>query len=152
MKKFQRVIISGILFVSMGLSLTGCGSKNGNHDSSSSTKNKTEKTVKDSSKKSNNKSSSSSSSENSSSNASANSAVSTESSDNSSSNGSQAASTSSQKQLGLADVAVWTDENGITHHVDSDGMDRQTISGSSQINYQDWSGSLPSNAQIIHQN
>lgn len=55
-------------------------------------------------------------------------------------------------QLGLNDVAVWTDNNGVTHHVDSDGMDRQTTSNSSSINYQDWSGSLPSNAQVVHSN
>lgn len=149
MKKFQRVIISGILFISLSLSLTGCGSKNSNHDSSSSTNNRTEKAIKNSSKKSSSKSSSS----NSNSSSVNNSTSSTTSTiDNNSSSNSSQASTSSQKQLGLADVAVWTDENGITHHVDSDGMDRQTISGSSQVNYQDWSGSLPRNAQIIHQN
>jgi hypothetical protein len=53
-------------------------------------------------------------------------------------------------QLGLGDVAVWTDSYGITHHVDSDGMDRQTIAGSTQVNYEDWSGSLPADAQVIH--
>ncbi|WP_267202557.1 hypothetical protein [Limosilactobacillus kribbianus] len=55
-----------------------------------------------------------------------------------------------QIQLGLGDVAVWTDSYGITHHVDSDGMDRQTIAGSSQVNYEDWSGPLPTDAQVIH--
>lgn len=52
------------------------------------------------------------------------------------------------QQLGLNDVAVWTDQYGITHHVDSDGMDRQTISGSNQIEYQDWYGAFPDNAVI----
>lgn len=56
----------------------------------------------------------------------------------------------SKVQLGLGDVAVWTDQYGIVHHVDSDGMDRQTIPGSSQIHYTDWSGELPADAQVIH--
>lgn len=55
-------------------------------------------------------------------------------------------------QLGLGDVATWTDQYGITHNVDSDGMDRQTIPGSAEIHYQDWSGELPANAQVIHNN
>lgn len=57
-----------------------------------------------------------------------------------------------QKQLGLGDVASWTDAKGVTHHVDSDGMDRYTTKGSSQVQYQDFSGSLPSDAVITHQN
>lgn len=57
-----------------------------------------------------------------------------------------------QIQLGLGDVAVWTDQYGIIHHVDSDGMDRQTIPGSAQVHYEDWSGALPDNAQVIHNN
>ncbi|WP_235857979.1 hypothetical protein [[Lactobacillus] timonensis] len=52
-------------------------------------------------------------------------------------------------QLGLGDVAVWT-ENGVTHHVDSDGMDRQTTNGSSTIHYSDWSGQLPQGVQVQH--
>lgn len=56
------------------------------------------------------------------------------------------------KQLGLGDVASWTDSKGVTHHVDSDGMDRYTTKGSSQVQYQDFSGSLPSEAVISHQN
>lgn len=52
------------------------------------------------------------------------------------------------QQLGLNDVAVWTDQYGITHHVNSNGMDRQTISGSTQIEYQDWYGAFPDNAVI----
>lgn len=63
-----------------------------------------------------------------------------------------AANTKKELQLGLNDVAVWTDQYGITHHVNSDGLDKQTINGSSQVHYEDWSGSLPSNAQIIHNN
>ena len=61
-------------------------------------------------------------------------------------------STHSNVQLGLGDVAVWTDEYGVVHHVDSDGMDRMTIPGSDQVKYQDWSGYLPSNAQVVHEN
>ncbi|MDM8332434.1 hypothetical protein QUW45_07095 [Limosilactobacillus pontis] len=53
-------------------------------------------------------------------------------------------------QLGLGDVAVWTDQYGIIHHVDCDGMDRQTIPGSTQVHYEDWYGPLPDYAQIIH--
>jgi len=52
------------------------------------------------------------------------------------------------QQLGLNDVAVWTDQYGINHHVDSDGMDRQTIAGSSQVNYEDWYGAFPDNVVI----
>lgn len=52
-------------------------------------------------------------------------------------------------QLGLGDVAVWT-ENGVTHHVDSDGMDRQTTQGSSDVHYSDWSGQLPQGVQVQH--
>lgn len=55
-------------------------------------------------------------------------------------------------QLGLGDIATWTDSKGTTHHVDSDGMDRYTTKGSSQVQYQDWSGELPSNAVVSHQN
>lgn len=81
---------------------------------------------------------------------SANSNATTNDSESSISSSSQ--ESSSQKQLGLNDVAVWTDENGITHHVDSDGMDRQTSPNQSGVTYKDWSGSLPSNAQIVKQN
>lgn len=52
------------------------------------------------------------------------------------------------QQLGLNDVAVWTDQYGITHHVRSNGMDRQTIAGSSQVNYEDWYGAFPDNVVI----
>ena len=54
-------------------------------------------------------------------------------------------------QLDLGDVATWTDQYGITHHVDSDGMDRQTIPGSMEVHYQDWSGPLPSEAEVSHE-
>ena len=61
-------------------------------------------------------------------------------------------STHSNVQLGLADTAVWTDEYGTVHHVDSDGMDRMTIPGSDEVQYQDWSGYLPSNVTVVHGN
>ena len=134
--------------LTLAFGLAGCGS---NHDSSksSTSKDKVTKVVKKSSNKdksSHKKSSQSESDENSNS---ANSNATTNDSESSTSSSSQS---SSQKQLGLNDVAVWTDENGITHHVDSDGMDRQTSPNQSGVTYKDWSGSLPSNAQIVKQN
>lgn len=148
MKKLQRLVFSGLLVLPLAFGLAGCGS---NHDSSksSTSKDKVTKVVKKSSNKdksSHKKSSQSESDENSNS---ANSNATTNDSESSTSSSSQS---SSQKQLGLNDVAVWTDENGITHHVDSDGMDRQTSPNQSGVTYKDWSGSLPSNAQIVKQN
>lgn len=148
MKKLQRLVCSGLLVLTLAFGLAGCGS---NHDSSksSTSKDKITKVVKKSSNKdksSHKKSSQSESDENSNS---ANSNTTTNDSESSTSSSSQS---SSQKQLGLNDVAVWTDENGITHHVDSDGMDRQTSPNQSSVTYKDWSGSLPSNAQIVKQN
>ena len=148
MKKLQRLVFSGLLVLTLAFGLAGCGS---NHDSSksSTSKDKVTKVVKKSSNKdksSHKKSSQSKSDENSNS---ANSNATTNDSESSTSSSSQS---SSQKQLGLNDVAVWTDENGITHHVDSDGMDRQTSPNQSGVTYKDWSGSLPSNAQIVKQN
>ena len=148
MKKLQRLVFSGLLVLTLAFGLAGCGS---NHDSSksSTSKDKVTKVVKKSSNKdksSHKKGSQSESDENSNS---ANSNATTNDSESSTSSSSQS---SSQKQLGLNDVAVWTDENGITHHVDSDGMDRQTSPNQSGVTYKDWSGSLPSNAQIVKQN
>ncbi|MFO9711842.1 hypothetical protein R9X48_14835 (plasmid) [Lacticaseibacillus rhamnosus] len=149
MKKLQRLVFSGLLVLTLAFGLAGCGS---NHDSSksSTSKDKVTKVVKKSSnkdKQSSHKKSSQSEDENSNS---ANSNATTNNSESSTSSSSQ--ESSSQKQLGLNDVAVWTDENGITHHVDSDGMDRQTSPNQSGVTYKDWSGSLPSNAQIVKQN
>lgn len=149
MKKLQRLVFSGLLVLTLAFGLAGCGS---NHDSSksSTSKDKVTKVVKKSSnkdKQSSHKKSSQSEDENSNS---ANSNATTNDSESSTSSSSQ--ESSSQKQLGLNDVAVWTDENGITHHVDSDGMDRQTSPNQSGVTYKDWSGSLPSNAQIVKQN
>ena len=150
MKKLQRLVFSGLLVLTLAFGLAGCGS---NHDSSKSatSKDKVTKVVKHKSsskdKQSSKKSSQSESDENS---TSANSNATTNDSESSTSSNSQ--ESSSQKKLGQNDVPVWTDENGVTQHVDTDEMDRQTKAGSSSITYKDWSGSLPSNAQILKQN
>ena len=152
MKKLQRLVFSGLAVLTLTLGLAGCGS---HHDSSKSStlKDKVTKVVKhkssdkkSSSSKTNKDNDSSSESEESSA---ANSSVTTNKQSSSSTSSQQS---SSQKQLGLGDVAVWTDDKGVTHHVDSDGMDRQTSSSQSGTTYKDWSGSLPSNAQIVKQN
>ena len=149
MKKLQRLVFSGLAVLTLTLGLAGCGS---NHDSSKSatSKDKVTKVVKHKSSDKKSSSKSNKNSSESSSTNSANSSVTTNSKQDDSSSSSQ--ESSSQKQLGLNDVAVWTDENGITHHVDSDGMDRQTSANHSGVTYKDWSGSLPSNAQIVKQN
>ncbi|WP_242361730.1 hypothetical protein [Limosilactobacillus antri] len=149
MKKLQRLVFSGLLVLTLAFGLAGCGS---NHDSSksSTSKDKVTKVVKKSSNK--NKQSSHKKNSLSESEASSNSANSNATTNDSESSTSSSSQSSSQKQLGLNDVAVWTDENGITHHVDSDGMDRQTSPNQSGVTYKDWSGSLPSNAQIVKQN
>lgn len=140
MKKFRQLATYGMMLSVLTLGLAGCGNNNHQKASSSSSKDKTSKVVKKKStakKKQSAKSNSSSTTENA---ASSNSQSANTQSSNSSTNASP--------QLGLGDTATWTDNYGVTHHVDSDGMDRQTIAGSSQVNYADWSGPLPSNAQI----
>lgn len=149
MKKFSRLFLSGMLVTILGFGLAGCGSQKNSKDTASSSHTKTEKVTKKSTKKTNKNSKQNSTKKTSSTSSSA--SVTT-SSQSSSSTANSNVNNNSQKQLGLNDVAVWTDQYGVTHHVDSDGMDRQTIAGSSQTNYQDWSGSLPSNAQIVKQN
>ena len=141
MKKFKQLTVSGILLSVLALGLAGCGNNTNHNTSSSSSKDKTSKVAK---KKTTTKKKPAATK--SSSSASSSSAVTTENSSSVSS--SSSSTTSKQRQLGLGDTATWTDSNGVTHHVDSDGMDRQTIAGSSQVNYADWSGPLPSNAQI----
>ncbi|WP_283584623.1 hypothetical protein [Limosilactobacillus urinaemulieris] len=148
MKKFSRLFLSGMLVIILGFGLAGCGSQKNSKDTASSSHTKTEKVTKKATKKTSKNSKQNSTKKTSSTSSSA--SV-TSSSQSSSSTANSNVNNNSQKQLGLNDVAVWTDQYGVTHHVDSDGMDRQTISGSSQTNYQDWSGSLPSNAQIVHQ-
>ena len=149
MKKFSRLFLSGMLFTILGFGLAGCGSQKDSKDTASSSHTKTEKVTKKTTKKTSKNSKQNSTKKTSSTSSSA--SV-TSSSQSSSSTANSNVNNNSQKQLGLNDVAVWTDQYGVTHHVDSDGMDRQTIAGSSQTNYQDWSGSLPSNAQIVKQN
>ncbi len=148
MKKFSRLFLSGMLVIILGFGLAGCGSQKNSKDTASSSHTKTEKVTKKATKKTSKNSKQNSTKKTSSTSSSA--SV-TSSSQSRSSTANSNVNNNSQKQLGLNDVAVWTDQYGVTHHVDSDGMDRQTISGSSQTNYQDWSGSLPSNAQIVHQ-
>lgn len=53
-------------------------------------------------------------------------------------------------QLGLGDTAVWTDNKGVTHHVNSDGLDKQTTKNSNAVNYSDWSGNLPQGVKVEH--
>ena len=149
MKKFSRLFLSGMLVTILGFGLAGCGSQKDSKDTASSSHTKTEKVTKKTTKKTSKNSKQNSTKKTSSTSSSA--SV-TSSSQSSSSTANSNVNNNSQKQLGLNDVAVWTDKYGVTHHVDSDGMDRQTIAGSSQTNYQDWSGSLPSNAQIVKQN
>lgn len=149
MKKFSRLFLSGMLVIILGFGLAGCGSQKDSKDTASSSHTKTEKVTKKTTKKTSKNSKQNSTKKTSSTSSSA--SV-TSSSQSSSSTANSNVNNNSQKQLGLNDVAVWTDQYGVTHHVDSDGMDRQTIAGSSQTNYQDWSGSLPSNAQIVKQN
>lgn len=168
--KMKRLLLSSSVLLMTALGLAGCGNNSSKSATSSSYSNvKTTKVVKKHSAKSDkksvdksNKNTSSStkvsdqdvvSIDSNSSNSAANSSDSANSSaTTNSSNANQSskkANQSSSIQLGLNDVAVWTDANGVTHHVDSDGMDRQTSNGSSQITYNDWSGSLPSNAQVV---
>lgn len=149
MKKFSRLFLSGMLVTILGFGLAGCGSQKDSKDTASSSHTKTEKVTKKTTKKTSKNSKQNSTKKTSSTSSSA--SV-TSSSQSSSSTANSNVNNNSQKQLGLNDVAVWTDQYGVTHHVDSDGMDRQTIAASSQTNYQDWSGSLPSNAQIVKQN
>ena len=148
MKKFSRLFLSGMLVTILGFGLAGCGSQKNSKDTASSSHTKTEKVTKKATKKTSKNSKQNSTKKTSSTSSSA--SV-TSSSQSSSSTANSNVNNNSQKQLGLNDVAVRTDQYGVTHHVDSDGMYRQTISGSSQTNYQDWSGSLPSTAQIVHQ-
>lgn len=151
MKKLQHSVFSGLLILTLGFGLAGCGAKHDSAKSSSSSKDKVAKVTKVK-KSSNNSKKQANSKKNSSSSQNNNSSNNVAPNQKQNTNSTNSTSTNSQKQLGLNDVAVWTDEKGVTHHVDSDGMDRQTTAGSSSTTYKDWSGSLPSNAQIIHQN
>lgn len=160
MKKIQHAAFSGILLLALSLGLAGCGNSQSSAKSSSSSTDKVAKVTK--AKKSTKASSSAtkasdkdgadgSTNETSNTDANNNSANSTAPTNKAQSSSTQKYKAASTKQLGLSDVAVWTDSKGITHHVDSDGMDRQTSNGQSGTTYQDWSGPLPDSAQIIQQ-
>lgn len=136
--------------VMSSLMLAACGN-NSSHHSAAESHTSSSKVVKSKKKTTNKKKKQAKQTANSSS---------VSSSATSSSNSSSVASTNSSSstssqqhsniQLGLGDVAVWTDANGVTHHVDSDGMDRQNVPGKSKIQYADWSGPLPANATVQH--
>lgn len=151
MKKLQHLVFSGLAVLTLTFGLAGCGSNNHDSSKSATSKDKVTKVVKhkNSDKKQSSKSNKAKSSSDDENSSSSNSSVTSNKQNSTNSSSSQKAS---QKQLGLSDVAVWTDENGVTHHVDSDGMDRQTSPNQSGTTYKDWSGSLPSNAQIVKQN
>ena len=149
MKQFKKSIVAAIMMAAMLFFVAGCGNSKQAADSSDSTtsskvvkksvkadKKATKESTKDS--KADKKSSESAASSNS---------ANSQATSNSESSSSSSSAVDSSRQLGLADVATWTDENGVTHRVDSDGMDRQTKNG--QTTYADWSGPLPSNATII---
>ena len=147
--KIKRLLLSSSVLLMTTLGLAGCASStNKSASESSSSKVKTSKVTKSDKAKKESSSTKINAKKNSS-------KVSDKDVTKIDSNFSQGATSSSKAnqsseiQLGLSDVAVWTDENGITHHVDSDGMDRQTPNGSDQITYNDWSGSLPSNAKVV---
>lgn len=166
MKNIRHLILSSSLILALTFGLAGCSSnknstksssakdrvtKVAKHKKSSSDKqnsNKASKNSKSSSVSSKDDDSTSSSSNTSSTNRQSAAATTSSKQTNSSTNTNQ----NSQRQLGLSDVAVWTDSKGVTHHVDSDGMDRQISPNSQGTTYDNWSGSLPSNAQIVHQN
>lgn len=151
MKKIFTKVFSILGITLLMASVTACGNKQADQSKNSSVKtSKVKKSKNKVNKNLNNKKNKKSSSSQENQDSSDSSTQSSISKKNSSSL--EKENSQEEIQLGLGDVATWTDENGITHHVDSDGMDRQTTSGSSQVTYKDWSGSLPSNAQVIHQN
>ena len=150
MKQFKKSIVATIMLVAMLFFVAGCGnSKQAADSSDSTTSSKVVKKSVKADKKATKESTKDSKAdkESSESAASSNSANSQATSNSESSSSSSSSAVDSSRQLGLADVATWTDENGVNHHVDSDGMDRQTKNG--QTTYADWSGPLPSNATII---
>lgn len=170
--KLNKKLLNSSLVVLLALGLGGCATNSATtthktHEASSAKVVKQSSHKKAESKSTSEQSSATSTSKNNASTKSANAAATAKSSSTSTSTSNannnvtapaKAASQSStvkqnqEKQLGLGDVATWTDSEGVTHHVDSDGMDRYTAKGSSQVQYQDFSGSLPSEAVISHQN
>ena len=153
MKKVKNSLMAILMIFSMTFLMAGCGNSSKSAQSSSKSETTSSKVVKKkNATKAKKVSSSSSKSKTSSSKAESESEYSSSSAvvDNesqSSNSSSSSAQSSSNIQLGLNDVATWTDSNGIVHNVDSDGMDRQVKNG--QTTYADWSGPLTSNAQVV---
>ena len=149
MKQFKKSIVAAIMMAAMLFFVAGCGnSKQAADSSDSTTSSKVVKKSVKADKKANKESTKDSKADKESSESAATSnSANSQATSNSESSSSSSSAVDSSRQLGLADVATWTDENGVTHHVDSDGMDRQTKNG--QTTYADWSGPLPSNATII---
>lgn len=148
MKQFKKSIVAAIMMAAMLFFVAGCGnSKQAADSSDSTTSSKVVKKSVKADKKANKESTKDSKADKESSESAASSSANSQATSNSESSSSSSSAVDSSRQLGLADVATWTDENGVTHHVDSDGMDRQTKNG--QTTYADWSGPLPSNATII---
>ena len=148
MKQFKKSIVAAIMMAAMLFFVAGCGnSKQAADSSDSTTSSKVVKKSVKADKKANKESTKDSKADKESSESEASSSANSQATSNSESSSSSSSAVDSSRQLGLADVATWTDENGVTHHVDSDGMDRQTKNG--QTTYADWSGPLPSNATII---
>ena len=148
MKQFKKSIVATIMMAAMLFFVAGCGnSKQAADSSDSTTSSKVVKKSVKADKKATKESTKDSKADKESSESAASSSANSQATSNSESSSSSSSAVDSSRQLGLADVATWTDENGVTHHVDSDGMDRQTKNG--QTTYADWSGPLPSNATII---
>lgn len=174
MMKLNKKLLNSSLVVLLALGLGGCATNSATtthktHEASSAkvVKQSSHKKAESKSTSEQSQSSATSTSKSSTSTKSANAAATAKSSSTSTStsnannnvtapakaaNQSSTVKQNQEKQLGLGDVATWTDSEGVTHHVDSDGMDRYTAKGSSQVQYQDFSGSLPSDAVISHQN
>lgn len=148
MKQFKKSIVAALMMAAMLFFVAGCGnSKQAADSSDGTTSSKVVKKSVKADKKATKESTKDSKADKESSESAASSSANSQATSNSESSSSSSSAVDSSRQLGLADVATWTDENGVTHHVDSDGMDRQTKNG--QTTYADWSGPLPSNATII---
>lgn len=151
MKKVKNSLMAILMIFGMTFLMAGCGNSSKSAKSSSKSETTSSKVVKKkNATKAKKASTSSAKSKTSSSKADSESSSSSAVVDNESQSTSSSTSSSAQSsniQLGLNDVATWTDNNGVVHNVDSDGMDRQVKNG--QTTYADWSGPLPSNAQVV---
>ena len=151
MKKVKNSLMAIFMIFGMTFLMAGCGNSSKSTQSSSKSETTSSKVVKKkNATKAKKASTSSAKSKTSSSKADNESSSSSAVVDNESQSTSSSTSSSAQSsniQLGLNDVATWTDSNGVVHNVDSDGMDRQVKNG--QTTYADWSGPLPSNAQVV---